>query len=129
LHTCSPDSDIYPLLAHADALVTDYSSIYMDYLLLDRPVLFLIPDGDSYMRNDRQVQFDLTEMMPGPIAASWPELLESLEAQWAQDSHAEERRVLCNKAFDGLSQNDATSSLIEFMRKQDWLPTVSNEKL
>lgn len=127
LHTCSPDSDIYPLLAHADALVTDYSSIYMDYLLLDRPVLFLIPDGDSYMQNDRQVQFDLAEMMPGPIAASWPELLTLLDQQWTADAHAEERRALCKRSFDGLSQNDATTRLIEFMRKQRWLPEVSNE--
>lgn len=127
LHTCSSDSDIYPLLAHADALVTDYSSIYMDYLLLDRPVLFLIPDGDSYMRNDRQVQFDLAEMMPGPIAASWQELLTLLNQQWTEDAHAEERRTLCNRSFDGLSQNDATTRLIEFMRKQYWLPEASNE--
>ena len=127
LHTCSPDSDIYPLLAHASALVTDYSSIYMDYLLLDRPVLFLIPDGDNYMRDDRQVQFELADMMPGPIAASWPGLLESLEAQWAQDTHAAERRVLCDKAFDGMAQDDATTRLLDFMRTQHWIPDGSNE--
>lgn len=128
LHTCSPDSDIYPILAHASALVTDYSSIYMDYLLLDRPVLFLIPDGDSYMKSDRQVQFDLADMMPGPIAASWAELLAALEAQWSRDPHAGERQALCRKAFDGLVQEDASARLIQFMRDQRWLPAVSNDK-
>ena len=40
----------YKLLACADALVTDYSSVAIDFLLLRRPIGFYAPDSDSYTR-------------------------------------------------------------------------------
>lgn len=122
LHACSPDSDLYPLMPHAQALITDYSSIYTDFLQLDRPVLFLIPDGDGYMQRDREVQFDPATMMPGPVAAAWPELLVELTAQWANDSRVEDRHRLYAQAFDGLDQSTATTRLLDCMRSEGWLP-------
>ena len=42
--------DIYQLLAISDALITDFSSIYMDYLLLDRPIAFFCNSVCEYTR-------------------------------------------------------------------------------
>ena len=44
------DHDIYHLLANADALITDFSSIYMDYLLLDKPIGFFCNSFNEYVR-------------------------------------------------------------------------------
>ena len=44
------DIQLYELLGEADALITDYSSVYYDYLVLDRPIGFLIADIDDYSR-------------------------------------------------------------------------------
>lgn len=44
--------DLYEILGCAKLLITDYSSVYFDYLLLDRPVIFYIPDFDIY-KEDR----------------------------------------------------------------------------
>jgi len=122
LHICAPDSDVYPLLPHCDALVTDYSSVYMDFLLLDRPVLFLITDGDSYSREDREVQFDPSSMMPGPQLASWDELLDALVASPSSDTGGQERARLRQLAFDGMDQSESTRRLLGFMKKCEWLP-------
>jgi len=124
LHVCAPHSDVYPLLPHCDALVTDYSSIYMDFLVLDRPVLFLITDGDSYSREDRETQFDPSSMMPGPQLSTWDELLEVLAAPPSSDTYAPERARLRAMAFDHMSQTESTARLLDFMRSQGWLPNA-----
>lgn len=122
LHVCDPASDVYPLLSHCNALVTDYSSIYMDFLLLDRPVLFLIPPDDRYAIQDREVQFDPATMQPGPRVGSWDALLDALATPATPDAYATERARLRRLAFDDLPQGDATAKLLQFMRDERWLP-------
>ncbi|MGH8426758.1 MAG: CDP-glycerol glycerophosphotransferase family protein [Gammaproteobacteria bacterium] len=122
LHLCSPDSDFYPLMPLSSALITDYSSIYMDYLLLDNPVLFLVPDLDVYVHKDRRTQFDFNEMTPGPKVENWADLLSELRGQWRHDSYREAREKMKKLAFDDLPQNDAVPKLIAFMRAERWLP-------
>lgn len=40
--------NVYDFLNKTDALITDYSSIYFDYLLLDKPIGFIFSDLDDY---------------------------------------------------------------------------------
>ena len=40
--------DLYRLLAQTDALITDYSSVFYDYMLLDRPIAFTMEDFEEY---------------------------------------------------------------------------------
>ena len=42
--------DIHELLLDVDTLITDYSSIYFDFLLLDRQIIFVPTDRDIYER-------------------------------------------------------------------------------
>nr|WP_282446246.1 CDP-glycerol glycerophosphotransferase family protein [Paenibacillus silvae] len=39
---------LYELLGSTDMLMTDYSSIYIDYLLLNKPIVFIPPDLKDY---------------------------------------------------------------------------------
>jgi CDP-glycerol glycerophosphotransferase len=40
--------DVQELITAADELITDYSSVFIDYALLDRPIHFFVPDLDEY---------------------------------------------------------------------------------
>ncbi|WP_328669424.1 bifunctional glycosyltransferase/CDP-glycerol:glycerophosphate glycerophosphotransferase [Streptomyces sp. NBC_00328] len=76
--------DMTPLLALADGLITDYSSVMFDYALLDRPMFFFAYDYDAYVHEDRGTYFDLLERAPGPVVRTEDELhtvLGSLEEQ------------------------------------------------
>lgn len=53
------------LLGLADALVTDYSSIFFDFLATGRPIAFCAPDAEAYAE-DRGTYFPLDEL-PGPV--------------------------------------------------------------
>lgn len=47
----SNDIDLYDVLSGCDALMTDYSSVYIDYLVTDKPMAFIIPDKKEYILN------------------------------------------------------------------------------
>ena len=40
--------DIYPSLYFSSILITDYSSIYVDYLILEKPIIFFRPDKNFF---------------------------------------------------------------------------------
>lgn len=121
LHVLDPRSDAYPLLPYMSCLVTDYSSIYMDYLLLDRPVYFLVPDLRQYIAGDREIQFDFDSMTPGPKFEDWDSLLAGMLQD--EPAHWQQRRSdLCRLAFDGQPQADSSVRLLDFMREQGWIP-------
>ena len=61
------------LLGVTDLLVTDYSSIFFDFLSTGRPVLHYVPDLDDY-RSGRGLYLSEDEL-PGPVSTSVAELL------------------------------------------------------
>lgn len=120
LHVLDPQSDAYPLFPHLAAMVTDYSSIYMDFLHLDRPIVFLTPDLQRYVAQDRGIQFDFDRMTPGPKVSDWRGVVAALATQGEEWRQA--RSELLALAFDGLPASGATSRLLAFMQAQRWLP-------
>lgn len=56
---------LYEFVKDFDALITDYSSIYFDYMLLDRPIAFTLDDYQSYADNRGFVFENAKEYMPG----------------------------------------------------------------
>ena len=65
-------------LGHFHCLITDYSSVYYDFLMLDRPTIFLPYDLDEYaQRPGFYIPFE--EIAPGPYPASQDEFVEQLD--------------------------------------------------
>jgi CDP-glycerol glycerophosphotransferase len=88
--------DMTPLLALADGLITDYSSVMFDYALLDRPMFFLVHDYEEYVHEGRGTYFDLLERAPGPVVRTEDELyaaLGSFDEQGVKYAAARERFV------------------------------------
>ena len=71
--------DVYPALCLADVLVTDYSSVFFDFLHLNRPVLFFPYDLERYLKDDRRMYVDFQEMTPGAMCFTFAELMAELE--------------------------------------------------
>ena len=70
--------DLYALIKDMDILITDFSSVYFDYILLERPVILAPFDFDEYVSKERPLQFDYNEQ-EGVQARNWKELFDILE--------------------------------------------------
>ena len=86
------DIELYSLLKYTDALLTDYSSIAIDYLLLNKPIAFSLDDFDHY-KNTRGFVFDSPlDYMPGNHMFSYEDLLLFLrQISNGQDDYQSER--------------------------------------
>ena len=80
--------NVNDLYLASDALVTDYSSVMFDYAVLDRPMLFLVPDLADYRDRDRGFYFDFEADPPGPLLTSEDELVEWLRRGEAGEEFA-----------------------------------------
>ncbi len=99
--------DIYPMLPLSDLLITDYSSIYTDYLFLGKPIIFFPFDKKEYSQMDREFQFDYEEMTPGPKAFTQNELEEAIVNILKKDIYETKRKEILKLAF---TYNDENSS-------------------
>ena len=84
--------DIQELLMDTDILVTDYSSTYIDYLLLDRPVVFYNFDYQDYLEHDRGMYCDYEKAAPGYKAETFEALMEEFERLIQGEDHFKEVR-------------------------------------
>lgn len=79
LDLTNEDCDTQELLFNSDILITDYSSCYIDYLLLDRPILFYCFDYEEYLEKDREMYFTYDDVTPGAKVRSFDELLGAID--------------------------------------------------
>jgi CDP-glycerol glycerophosphotransferase len=91
--------DIADLLAVADVLVTDYSSVMFDFVTTDRPIVLFTPDLAHYSDDLRGFYFDLLAEAPGPVVATRDELLDVLRAPDAHGDEFAARRLAWRERF------------------------------
>jgi len=103
---------LYELLGGSDVLLTDVSSVYVDYLLLNRPVIHTFADRAEYEAG-RGFTFDWTEnFLAGPMVEDMAGVGQALEALGTgRDSHAANRARL-KKLFHADAELPATPALL-----------------
>ena len=68
------------MMPYFDLLVTDFSSIYLDYVLYDRPMIFVHDDFDRYTQNRDFPALDYEKHWPGPKIKTQDEFLQAIQA-------------------------------------------------
>lgn len=91
--------DIYMYLHDADVLLTDYSSVFFDFLILNRPIIFAPFDLKEY-GNKHGFYFNYNKMTPGPKAMDWDEVVKVLKKTLDGEDNYESQRVQMNKEFN-----------------------------
>ena len=111
--------DPQQLLKHADILITDYSSCYVDYLLLDRPVIFYNYDHDDYVLNDRDLYFDYNTTTPGEKVKDFKGLYTALKHIVVDgiDPFQEKREVIKNIFYSKDNQKKVGEKILKFVKE------------
>jgi CDP-glycerol glycerophosphotransferase (TagB/SpsB family) len=86
------------LLAHVDVLVTDYSSIYMDFLPFDRPIVF-VKDRHDRFEDQRGLAFNYDRYFPGKTVDSTDEFLEHLDTCLSGNEGYDDERAFVRKVL------------------------------
>ena len=86
---------LYSLIGQMDALITDYSSVYFDYLLLNRPIGFAIDDMEEYGNNRGFIFDNPLDYMPGEKLYNINDMISFVEhlANEQDDWQQERKRV------------------------------------
>ena len=110
-------SDPFSLLKQASVLITDYSGIYVDYLLMNRPIIFANFDHQGYV-NARELDWNYDEITPGPKAENWEILLSHLEniIVHQKDEYQEARQKLMDKVYQYKDSNSCARIVKEIYR-------------
>lgn len=112
-----PESDIYPVLPQANVLVNDYSSLFTDFLLLDKPIVFYPYDLETYEKEEG-FNIDYNEYSPGPKAFDIHELMEKINLILSQDDYVADRSRVTHAyhAFkDGESSRRAAKEVLKII--------------
>jgi CDP-glycerol glycerophosphotransferase (TagB/SpsB family) len=89
---------LYQLLALSDALITDISSVYIDYLLVNRPIIFSFPDIDEYAKSRTVLLQPLSDWLAGPVVADMRGLFTEMgKVASGTDEHAQRRQTLIGR--------------------------------
>lgn len=86
--------DVYETLSITDILISDYSSLIFEYMILRKPIIQYIPDSDSYF-NTRGLYFDMKEI-PFVQVKSTSEFVEIINQKGER---------LIDKRLDGFIKN------------------------
>lgn len=69
--------DANEMMAAVDLLITDYSSIFFDYLVTNRPIIFYAWDKDLY--DDERGMYIEEDELPGPVISTIFEVIDTLK--------------------------------------------------
>ncbi|MFC1287927.1 CDP-glycerol glycerophosphotransferase family protein [Bacillus paralicheniformis] len=126
-HLCVPNwYDTNKLLAAVDILITDYSSIFFDFLPLKKPVLFYMIDHKEY-EAERGFYLDINNL-PGPVCENLNELIDKLQNVHVLKKEFSEQYDKYLEEFCYNDDGQASKRLVEMIfKKQNQEQLISTE--
>jgi CDP-glycerol glycerophosphotransferase len=109
--------DLFPILKHVDLLITDYSSVCYDFMLLDRPMIFYPYDYDDYANRDRGFILDYDRYTPGVKVFDLEALKGAIiDVKRGGDRYKDDRKRVTKvmyKVVDGRASKRTVARLLE----------------
>ncbi len=108
---CSDFKNEQELLLISNILITDYSSIMIEFSLLNKPTIFFTYDYDRYITKDRGFYFDFKKNVPGPVVYTTDELIAKIKNNDFDKNKIRNFRKTQFNSFDG----KASKRIVDFL--------------
>ena len=105
-------ADVSPLLATADVLITDFSSVMFDFSASGRPMVFFVADEEEYATT-RGFYWDLGARAPGPLTRTTPECAEAVLSAEADRERFATRYAAWRAEFNSLDDGRASQRVVD----------------
>ncbi len=102
--------EISELLPFTDILITDYSSVYIDQLLVDKPMIFVPYDLEEFSKI-RGFNFEFNDVTPGPKVETFNDLLAQIKRYLDNPKLDYEERIKIKNRFHKY-QDDQSSKRV-----------------
>ncbi len=103
--------DVRQLVLYCDVLITDYSSICMDFSLLNKKTVFFAYDLEKYIA-DRDFYFDYESYVPGEVVKTSEEIVKAVLSQ-ADEKRNEKFKSFNFSFYDGNSSQRVIDKIVK----------------
>ena len=116
----SKEKDIYKELHEYSLMISDYSSIVYDFLILDRPIVFFAFDQEKYCSGDASFSMPYKENCPGDVTRTWDETLTSIQKSYENPQYNKELREKISEIFTPKKYNDENNSerIVQYVKNK-----------
>lgn len=114
--------DIYTILPYTNVLITDYSSVLYDYILMEnKDVILYVYDFDQYV-SQRDFNYPFKENVAGKMVYNFPDLIDCIE----NDDYKMDvlKRLEIKDRFWGMGTDDVCKAIIEKVIPPKYLATI-----
>lgn len=105
--------DIFEWMSQSDALISDYSGVFLDYLVLNRPICYVLDDFDDYKRTRGFVFDNPLEYMPGQKAYKQEDVYSFIDNLANGIDEYEDERIKVNKRVNAYSDGNNCERVVK----------------
>lgn len=110
------DIQINQLLGHADALISDYSSAAVDFMLLDRPIAFTLDDMEEYKKSRGFVFDEIRDWLPGQELFTFDDMCAFVEEIGKGVDTMKDRRQLLTSVMHQYQDDNNCKRIVEALQ-------------
>jgi len=107
--------ELYQFVAASDVLITDYSSIYFDYLIVDKPIGFAYDDMEEYKQKRGFAFDDVRNLMPGVHIHDVNDFLKFLDNPNCNDVYYSKERKRIRKLVSRWNDNKNSKRIADYI--------------
>ena len=117
----SAESDSQLILSASDIVISDYSSMFLDFLLTKRPAFIFAPDYDEYIKKERNLYVDISNIGI-PFAKNFNDLLREVDNFDQNNYKANVEKFI--EYYEIFENGNSSSKIVKYLKEEKYTQTL-----